>query len=80
TTGALQRAFDLASDSYRQGLSTFLEVLDAQRQLAQAEEQAMLEHEADQRSLRTVTLPTSRGTLLDRNGEALALSVPSRDV
>lgn len=40
TTGALQRAFDLASDSYRQGLSTFLEVLDAQRQLAQAEEQA----------------------------------------
>ncbi|MGV2879149.1 efflux transporter outer membrane subunit [Pantoea vagans] len=40
TTGALQRAFDLASDSYRQGLSTFLEVLDAQRQLAQAQEQA----------------------------------------
>lgn len=42
--------------------------------------QPMLEHEADQRSLRTVTLPTSRGTLLDRNDEALALSVPSRDV
>lgn len=40
TTGALQRSFDLASDSYRQGLSTFLEVLDAQRQLAQAQEQA----------------------------------------
>ncbi|MCZ4059402.1 penicillin-binding transpeptidase domain-containing protein [Pantoea sp. LMR881] len=42
--------------------------------------QPMLEHEADQRSLRTVTLPTSRGTLLDRNGEAVALSVPSRDI
>lgn len=40
----------------------------------------MLEHEADQRSLRTVTLPTPRGTLLDRNGDALALSVPSRDI
>ena len=40
TTGALQRAFDLASDSYRQGISTFIEVLDAQRQLAQAQQQS----------------------------------------
>lgn len=40
TTGALQHAFDLASDSYRQGLSTFIEVLDAQRQLAQAQQQS----------------------------------------
>lgn len=43
-------------------------------------DQPMLEHEADQRSLRTVTLPTNRGTLLDRNGETVALSVPSRDI
>ncbi|SEL85929.1 cell division protein FtsI (penicillin-binding protein 3) [Kosakonia sacchari] len=40
----------------------------------------MLEHEADQRSLRTITLPTNRGTLVDRDGQALALSVPSRDI
>ena len=40
----------------------------------------MLEHEADQRSLRTVTLPTNRGTLLDHATAALALSVPSRDI
>lgn len=40
TTEALQTAFDLASDSYRQGLSTFINVLDAQRQLAQAHQQS----------------------------------------
>lgn len=40
----------------------------------------MLERQADQRSLRTVTLPTNRGTLLDRNGDTLALSVPARDI
>lgn len=40
TVSALQSSFDLASDSYRKGLSTFLDVLDAQRQLAQAKQQA----------------------------------------
>lgn len=39
TIQALQTAFDLANDSYRKGIATFLDVLDAQRQLAQAEEQ-----------------------------------------
>ncbi|WP_318357909.1 efflux transporter outer membrane subunit [Enterobacter sp.] len=39
TIEALQNAFDLASDSYRQGIATFIDVLDAQRQLAQAEQQ-----------------------------------------
>ena len=40
TVDALQNAFKLASDSYGQGLSTFIEALDAQRQLAQAQQQA----------------------------------------
>ncbi len=40
TTGALQRTFDLASDSYKQGITTFLDALDAQRQLAQAKAQS----------------------------------------
>ncbi|MFU9137790.1 efflux transporter outer membrane subunit [Erwinia tasmaniensis] len=40
TVDALQNAFNLANDSYRQGLSTFIDALDAQRQLAQAKQQA----------------------------------------
>ncbi len=40
TAASLQSAFDLASESYRQGLSSFINVLDAQRQLAQARQQA----------------------------------------
>jgi len=40
----------------------------------------MLEHQADQRSLRTVILPANRGSLLDRQGQALAISIPSRDI
>ncbi|MFS2223394.1 efflux transporter outer membrane subunit [Pantoea sp. B65] len=40
TVQALQNAFNLASDSYRQGLSSFIDVLDTQRQLAQARQQA----------------------------------------
>ncbi|MGG7445191.1 efflux transporter outer membrane subunit [Kosakonia oryzendophytica] len=39
TISALQNAFSLASDSYRQGLASFIDVLDAQRQLAQASQQ-----------------------------------------
>lgn len=39
TISALQNAFDLASDSYRQGIASFIDVLDAQRQLAQASQQ-----------------------------------------
>nr|WP_314419951.1 efflux transporter outer membrane subunit [uncultured Erwinia sp.] len=40
TVKAQQSAFNLASDSYRQGISSFIEALDAQRQLAQAQQQA----------------------------------------
>lgn len=39
TVEALQNAFHLASDSYRQGIASFIDVLDAQRQLAQASQQ-----------------------------------------
>ncbi|NCF04341.1 efflux transporter outer membrane subunit [Kosakonia sp. MH5] len=39
TISALQSAFDLASDSYRKGIASFIDVLDAQRQLAQASQQ-----------------------------------------
>lgn len=39
TSESLQTAFNLATDSYRQGIATFIDVLDAQRQLAQAEQQ-----------------------------------------
>ncbi|HEY3984261.1 efflux transporter outer membrane subunit [Cedecea sp.] len=39
TSESLQTALELASDSYRKGIATFLNVLDAQRQLAQAEQQ-----------------------------------------
>jgi multidrug efflux system outer membrane protein len=39
SVAAQQTSFDLARDSYRKGLSSFITVLDAQRQLAQAREQ-----------------------------------------
>ncbi len=40
----------------------------------------MLERQADQRSLRTQVIPADRGTIVDRNGHPLALSVASKDV
>ncbi|WP_213992095.1 efflux transporter outer membrane subunit [Sodalis sp. dw_96] len=39
TAASLQNAFNLSSESYRQGLSSFITMLDAQRQLAQARQQ-----------------------------------------
>lgn len=40
----------------------------------------LFERAADQRSMREKIIPTNRGTLLDRNGQTLALSVPSKDI
>ncbi len=40
----------------------------------------MLERQADQRSLRTQIIPADRGTIADRNGHPLALSVASKDI
>ncbi|MGF6542364.1 multidrug efflux system outer membrane protein [Paraburkholderia youngii] len=39
SVSAQQASFDLSRDSYRKGLTSFINVLDAQRQLAQAREQ-----------------------------------------
>ncbi len=57
TISALQNAFSLASDSYRQGLASFIDVLDAQRQLAQASqqrEQARVQSSLDRGALQSV--------------------------
>src|SRR5471030_1518045 len=40
----------------------------------------MLERQADQRSLRSTVIPADRGTIADRNGHPLALSVASKDI
>ncbi|WP_133645726.1 efflux transporter outer membrane subunit [Paraburkholderia flava] len=40
SVAAQQAAFELARDSYRKGIVTFINVLDAERQLAQARQQA----------------------------------------
>lgn len=41
TVEAFQNAVDLANDSYSKGLSSFIDALDAQRQLNQAQQQAI---------------------------------------
>jgi cell division protein FtsI (penicillin-binding protein 3) len=43
-------------------------------------EHQQLADQADQRSIRTQVLPTNRGMITDRNGEALAVSVSSKDI
>jgi len=59
SNAALQRAFDLSSDSYRQGISTFLDVLAAQNQLSQ--QQAQLTQAKMQTTLDLVALYKALG-------------------
>lgn len=40
----------------------------------------MLEHQADLRSLRTMTIATVRGTITDRDGKPMAVSVPTKNI
>ena len=46
----------------------------------QVSDQAFLTQEGDKRHLRTVSVPASRGAVVDRNGEPLALSAPAETV
>jgi cell division protein FtsI (penicillin-binding protein 3) len=46
----------------------------------QVSQAADLRDQAAEQRLETVTLPATRGEILDRNGERLAISVPARDV
>ena len=46
----------------------------------QTAEQEFLQAQGESRQLRTVPIPASRGMLMDRNGEALAISTPVQSV
>ena len=39
-------------------------------------DRAFLQHQGDARSLRTITIPSFRGMIIDRQGEPLAISTP----
>jgi cell division protein FtsI (penicillin-binding protein 3) len=43
-------------------------------------DRAFLQHQGDARSLRTVTIPTFRGIIVDRTGEPLAVSTPVQSI
>lgn len=46
----------------------------------QTQQQSFLQEQSNQRVIRSLPLPASRGTITDRNGSVLALSVPARYV
>ncbi|MEI7409569.1 penicillin-binding transpeptidase domain-containing protein [Pectobacterium aroidearum] len=62
------------------GIAVFLVTLLVRTADLQIVKSKMLEHEADLRSLRTTVITASRGTITDRNGNPLAVSVPSKDI
>jgi len=43
-------------------------------------DRAFLQHQGDARSLRTVTIPSFRGMIIDRQGEPLAISTPVQSI
>ena len=46
----------------------------------QTTQHEFLKNQGDQRFVRTITLPASRGTITDRNGATLALSAPTESL
>jgi len=43
-------------------------------------DRAFLQHQGDARSLRTITIPSFRGMIIDRSGEPLAISTPVQSI
>jgi len=43
-------------------------------------DRAFLQHQGDARSLRTITIPSFRGMIIDRNGQPLAISTPVQSI
>lgn len=62
------------------GIAVFLLLLLLRVGYLQLMKQPQLEKEADQRSLRELVTHPLRGTITDRNGQPLAVSVASNDV
>ena len=43
-------------------------------------DRAFIQHQGDARSLRTITIPSFRGMIIDRNGQPLAISTPVQSI
>ena len=60
--------------------SIFAVVLIGRLYLLTVLDRAFLQHQGDARSLRTITIPSFRGMLIDRSGEPLAISTPVQSI